>query len=92
MTDQPEVADAALVQRLRNILLYEGSGEESALPEEAADRIDALKAENERLRSVFADLMSWFPDEPSPPEWRIEGGKYGADDAVADARAALTPS
>lgn len=39
-----------LVQRLRNTPLYESHGETSELPEQAADRIEALEAEIERLR------------------------------------------
>jgi hypothetical protein len=50
---------------------------------------DRLAAENARLRETLNDLMTWFPDKPSPPEWRLPGGKYGADEAVAAARAAL---
>lgn len=42
------------------------------------------------LEEALGDLMTWFPEEPSDPEWRIKGGASGADDAVAAARAALT--
>ncbi len=55
----------------------------------AADALRALVAERDRLRTALRDLMTWFPDRPSPPEWRLPGGKYGADEAVAEARAAL---
>jgi hypothetical protein len=53
-----------------------------------ADR-DRLAAEVERLHGALTDLMTWFPARPSPPEWRLPGGKYGADEAIAAARAAL---
>ena len=43
----------------------------------------------EALRSALTDLLSWFPEKPSDPEWRIKGGEQGANDAVAAARAAL---
>ena len=39
-----------IVERLQKATLYEGNGELSALPEEAADEIAALRAKNERLR------------------------------------------
>jgi hypothetical protein len=55
----------------------------------AADRLEALEAENKRLRSALADLISWFPEMPSPPEWRLKSGEYGADDAINAARSAL---
>jgi hypothetical protein len=50
---------------------------------------DALQAENERLRVALGDLMSWFQDRPQQPVWILKAGQYGADDAVAAARAAL---
>lgn len=52
-------------------------------------RWEKAEAEVERLRELLSDLMSWFPDKPSRPEWRITAGEYGADAAVAAARAAL---
>jgi hypothetical protein len=55
----------------------------------AREERDRLAAENARLRGALRDLMTWFPDKPSPPEWRLPGGQYGADEAVAEARAAL---
>ncbi len=42
--------------------------------------------EASELRSALDDLLSWFPDKPSDPEWRLKGGQQGADDAVAHAR------
>jgi hypothetical protein len=39
-----------------------------------------------RLVAALQDLMSWFPVEPSDPEWRIKGGEMGADDAIDYAR------
>jgi len=56
---------------------------------EVATNAHRLAAENAKLREALADLMTWFPDKPSAPEWRLPGGKYGADDAVEAARAAL---
>ncbi len=41
------------------------------------------------LREALADLLSWFPDKPPQPEWRITAGKFGADDAVEHARSLL---
>lgn len=38
------------------------------------------------LRSALHDLLTWFPDKPSPPEWRLRGGEQGADEAVQYAR------
>lgn len=58
-------------------------------PEQIAEQIAALKAENAELRDAISDLMSWFPEKPSPPEWRIKGGDRGADEAVAAVRAIL---
>ena len=49
----------------------------------------AANAREAGLREALADLMTWFPDKPSDPEWRIKGGEWGADDAVSAARAAL---
>lgn len=54
-----------------------------------AARAEKAEAEVERLRDALSDLVSWFPDAPSQPEWRIRAGEHGADDAVAAARAAL---
>lgn len=53
---------------------------------EAADEIASLRARVEAMREALVDLMSWFPEKPSDPEWRIKGGKFGADDAVEHAR------
>jgi len=50
---------------------------------------DRLAAERDALREALVGLMTWFPDRLYWPEWRLPGGKYGADDAVAAARAAL---
>lgn len=55
---------SALVKRLEITALYEGSGEESALPEEAADRINALKAENERMRDALTRIDEWADAYP----------------------------
>lgn len=53
---------------------------------EAADEIASLRARVEVYREALVDLMSWFPKQPSDPEWRIKGGVFGADDAVEHAR------
>lgn len=55
----------------------------------AYDALSRQQAENERLREALGDLISWFPEKPSEPEWRIRAGERGADDAVEAARAAL---
>jgi hypothetical protein len=58
---------------------------------EAADALERQASEIERLHGVLADLVSWFDDGPSSHgPWIITSGAYGADDAVASARAALT--
>lgn len=54
-----------------------------------ADTAEALAREFKRLKSVeeaLTDLLSWFPDKPSDPEWRIKAGEYGADEALDHAR------
>lgn len=51
-----------LVQRLRYTPLYEGHGEESELPEEAADRIEALAAQNlddKRIQESLEESLHW---------------------------------
>lgn len=50
---------------------------------------DAKDAEIAHLREVLGDLLSWFPAKPSSPEWRLEAGDHGADEAVEAARAAM---
>jgi hypothetical protein len=42
-----------------------------------------------KLEEVLGDLLSWFGDRPSDPEWRLKAGEHGADDAVQEARAVL---
>ena len=54
-----------------------------------AETLLALCARVRVLDEALISLVSWFPDEPCPPEWRLKGGDDGADDAVAFARAAL---
>lgn len=41
------------------------------------------------LETALGDLLTWFPDKPSEPEWRLKAGEYGADDAIKVAQAAL---
>jgi FtsZ-binding cell division protein ZapB len=74
-----------LERRLANV--HDNNATLSAKLAEAERERDALKREAVEAQQVLADLMSWFADKPSPPEWRIAAGKYGADDAVAAARA-----
>jgi hypothetical protein len=66
-----------LIARLRRTPLYYGSGEESDLPEEAADALAASQAEVARLRIVTDEMVDrgaaaaidhladdwWPPDE-----------------------------
>jgi hypothetical protein len=47
------------------------------------------RLEASELRSALDDLLSWFPDKPSDPEWRLRGGQQGADDAVQHARSLI---
>lgn len=47
-------------------------------------------SECDKLRAALSDLLSWFPDAPSPPEWHLKGGEHGADDAIAHAREVLS--
>lgn len=82
-----------LVERLKEPFTHPVA-EEMLLRSAAADAITALSAakaeqaaEVERLREVLVDLVSWFPEKPSEPEWRLMAGKYGADDAISAARA-----
>ena len=79
-----------------------GSGEEPDNPnefvqrfetppiqKEAAAALQSLVARNAELEMGLEDLLSWFPDKPSEPEWRIKAGNYGADAAVSIARSLL---
>ena len=73
-----------LVRRLRE------AAKNGALPiGEAWNLIDEAADAVEKLRQVLGDLLLWFPDEPSPPEWRFLAGEHGADEAVQAAREAL---
>lgn len=54
------------------------------------DALAALIAERDELRVALDDLMSWFPEKPSSPEWRFKAGEHGADAAVEAARAVLS--
>lgn len=56
-------------------------------PEDAAPAPTSNEAED--LRSALHDLLTWFPDKPSPPEWRLKGGEQGADEAVQHARSLI---
>ena len=79
-----------------------GSGEEPDNPnefvqrfetppiqKEAAAALQSLVARNAELEMGLEDLLSWFPDKPSEPEWRIKAGNYGADAAVSIVRSLL---
>jgi hypothetical protein len=54
-----------------------------------ASRATTAEAEVTKVREALGDLLSWFPKEPSKPEWRLEAGPSGADDAVAHARSLI---
>lgn len=56
-----------------------------------AAALRSAEARVKELEGALGDLMSWFPEKPEPPTWSLKGGPYGADDAVAAARAALSP-
>ncbi len=51
--DRPE--PRGMTARLRGTPLYEGHGEASDLPEQAADTIDALTADRDRLREALRE-------------------------------------
>jgi len=44
------------------------------------------------MRLALADLMSWFPDKPTEPEWCLKAGVYGADEAIKAAQQILGDS
>ena len=71
-----------IVNRLRSLADCDArSGEPlGKVMREAADEIVSLK-------EALSDLLTWFPDDASPSEWRIKAGEYGADDAIEAARA-----
>jgi len=52
-----DLASQAWLARFRATPFYESSGEESSLPDEAADRIEAQAAEIERLRNVIRQAI-----------------------------------
>jgi len=73
-----------IVKRLYETPLYYGSGEASALGEEAADEIERLTEEVERMRAAlkfYADKSNWTNLFGCPPAIHDHGNK---------ARAALT--
>lgn len=63
---------------------------ETARANVATAERDAALARVAELEAGLRDLLSWFSDKPSPAEWRLEAGKYGADDAINQARSLLT--
>lgn len=87
----PKLPDdlAGLVERLES---HMGRQEVAVLLADcrtAAATIQSLAARNAELEMGLEDLLSWFPDKPSEPEWRIKAGNYGADAAVSIARSLL---
>lgn len=91
--------DKALIARLNRTPLYEGSGEESDAPDEAAARLTALLAENEALRAeVERKDAALRRVNASLEAYKARTGKIAfdiaieADRALADARAALSPA
>lgn len=77
MTDD----DKALVERLRGMETY---GYQSVLAYEAADRIEALSAENERLR----EALGWFLND-SRFVVQVGGNPNVVPQMIEAARAAL---
>jgi hypothetical protein len=77
-----------IIERLNMTLLYEGSGEASDLPEEAADELRRLTAENEALRAVLAEareaLETLFAELDEQVN-RLYGGEMPCSDEQADA-------
>lgn len=57
---------------------------------ESDRELTTLRARVAKMEEALGDLLSWFPDCPSEPEWRLKAGRYGADDALAHARSLLT--
>lgn len=89
----PKLPDdvAALVTALKGVdhMSVEDCFLQSPLFAKAATTIQSLAARNAELEMGLEDLLSWFPDKPSEPEWRIKAGNYGADAAVSIARSLL---
>ena len=89
----PKLPDdlAGLVAELRDAArLNAGSlGPEARAEHRALTTIQSQAARIAELETVLEDLLSWFPDKPSEPEWRIKAGNYGADAAVSIARSLL---
>ena len=89
----PKLPDdlAGLVKELRDAAHLNAGplGPEARAEHRAATAIQSLVARNAELEMGLEDLLSWFPDKPSKPEWRIKAGNYGADAAVSIARSLL---
>lgn len=75
--------DEKLSQRLGEIASSLWTLARQASPEPQPDPRDA---EIRRLRMVLVDLLSWFPEKPSTPVWRLP---VAASDAVEAARSAI---
>ena len=89
----PKLPDdlAGLVKELRDAAHLNAGplGPEARAEHRALTTIQSLVARNAELEMGLEDLLSWFPDKPSEPEWRIKAGNYGADAAVSIARSLL---
>ena len=62
-----DLTNQAWLARFRATPFYESSGEESSLPDEAADRITTLEAENAKLRADNAEerakVVAWLREQ-----------------------------
>lgn len=89
----PKLPDdlAGLLTELRDAARLNAGplGPEARAEHRALTTIQSLVARIAELEMGLEDLLSWFPDKPSEPEWRIKAGNYGADAAVSIARSLL---
>lgn len=80
-SERSNSADPRMVARIREL---------STPPRDDHDKaVLLLVASWEQQRQALEDLLSWFPEHPSKPEWRLPAGASGADDAVSHAREVL---
>ncbi|SIT74554.1 hypothetical protein [Pontibaca methylaminivorans] len=89
MTDRGD-----LVARLRGVPLYEGHGEESSLPEAAADQIERDGREIERLREALKECeleIDGYIRQEYPFDHPVQERLRKRDFAANPARAALNP-
>ena len=75
-----------LVKRLRGTPLYEGSGEDSDLGEEAADRIEALEAALSKALGALGDIGDGEPEWPDEPQKELDWCRNRALTAYRQAR------